>query len=989
MADDHIMPGTCTRKRPCPICGDSSPCLVRDNGDVECGEKGRTNGRRVLTAPRGWTMQGEIDGSQLALVLYVRTADPPEPRPPKYRDFDVDKRTEENERLARRIWERARPAGIDHARLRDYLKARGVLVDRLPGGKVPDQLAFCPDCEERDVKGEGWTRWPAMIGRIAILDRAADGKHKLVQTGLHRTFLARDGTPAKRAEADGNPKMMLGRCGGRAIWLTKKFPAGVAILVEGIEKGAAVLCSAPDAGVLVYLSASYLKSFELPEQLVCRGGPVHTVIYAVDLDRSRLGQGKPQDDFVHALREEVEVDKRGAEFMAGLPTSERWAWRNLTVQERKYPWLTMAVRKPVVDADSKMVQAGLLQTDGELVKGRKSVDWTEVLQAAGPEALAEMVLGGIDVAANRDKAAAAPASDPPAPIGTRSPATPSGEGSGGGGGTPWIGREEDELPIIEGGSLTRARRFLVEQCRLTGAGRFGLARWQGKWLIYDGRAYVVVEDERLRSIVWHWLDGFRAWKRNKAVRLDPTARAVEDVMRALAVDTAVVSETSMCWLDPVIGPAGEPMWGMASLVTRRGRSSPRPDPRSQIVFANGRLDLKRLVDRRLPVQERIRLEPHTPDLFTTTCLPFDLPVAELEALIAGRDRDEIYTRLSPKFYGWLADASDGDGKWENQCLMMLGDTISNDRSIEKIFCPVGLRRGGKGILEDAIAAILGEENVGAINSSNLSDRFGLSHLVGKAVAIMPDAHLDRIAQDSGAVEILKTLSGQGRIPIRDLYQPARTHKLGCRVWIFCNQEPELRDDSAALAGRFVWLPITKSYQGKEDESIKASVPGEAPGIMLLALEGAIRLWSQARRHIEMCGMGQEIYDAFEEDSAPLKKFAGTWLVYERVGQLPKHQRLAPEKLYHAYCVFCEVEEKRHPLGYRKFCRNIRWHLQPFGYDQIPEPDPRDPSKEIRPRTVAGWHVSEEKADLWAKHKDAEPNPQPPTRMPSGRLWKPD
>lgn len=981
---EFLTPGPCALpRRPCPICGDGSPCLVRETGDVECAELGRAG--RALSPPRGWRRGAELGGS-LCLVLYERTADAPEPRSAR-RSPDEDRRRDKAIGDARRQWESASAAGRDHPRLRAYLQARGIPLELLPDGRVPAELAFAESCPDVWIAAERrWASWPAMVARVAAIERAEGGRHRLVQSGAHRTFLARDGSPAKRPAAEGNAKKMLGACGGRAIWLRREFPGGVLVLAEGIETSLACMAGA-QVGALCYMAADYLAKFALPEALVRPGGPVHTIVIAADLDSGRLGGADKVKAFTDRIREALPLGPQEAEYIASLPTGQRWAQFGAELFRHAHPHLTVEVRAPSIDRIPALAEKGLLQTDGELVKGLKKIDWLDVLNAAGPDAVRAGLLDGLDLAEAARRAAAPAPAEPAEPPRTRVDAPDS---SGGVGGTPpWVARSEDDMPIIEEGALTRARRFLWERCRREGAGRFTIARWAGRWLLFDGRAYAAVEDEQLRSIVWHWLDGFKHWRREKLVRVNPTGRAVEDVMRAMAADTAVLAQDLPRWLDPVLDRSGRPSWGAAPNLAAPAAACAgvRPDPRSQIVFPGGRLDLRRLCNKRLPVAERTRLEPHTPDFFTTTCLPYDLPAQDLAGLLAGTaDRDEVYARLCPKFYGWLADASEGDPGWEDQCLKMLGDTIGGDRSIEKIFAVVGLARGGKGILEDAIAAVLGEDNVASLTTENLVREFGLAHCVGKAAAVMPDAHLDSIAQNRGAVEVLKAWSGQGRIPVRDIYESTRTHKMSARLWIFCNEEPELRDNSAALAGRFCWLPIHKGYQGAEDLTIKAAVPAEAPGIMLLALEGAIRLWSMPRRVIEQCRAGLEIYEEFEEQSAPLKKFVSTWLRYVPQDDGTTAGLLTPEELHRAYELFCEHDEHRQPLGFRKFMRSVKWHMRPFGYTQGGGDNP------TRRRHVAGWMLgpageTEELiaqrarvAELWQRR----PADAPPARDRDGR-----
>lgn len=945
--------------RPCPICKADHACAwTADGALVICTHVGRKG--ETLAAPHGYTIGRPSKGDIEGMLYHLDGA----PRPD---DEQLEKQRKEQEaykargrvqaalvwlgcgpreqrggleKLARKInsrgagWESPESEQDAGGRVASYLASRGLDVAKLPGGVLPRALRYHPTCFERfEKRGEKWARvaGPAMVA--AVVDAA--GK----VTGVHRTFLDPHG-PGKRPEELGAAKQMLGACKGRAVRLGE-IPAG--------------------GGELVVVIAEDLDKSGTGQKYA---GVAANAIRALGV---KAGVMRITPAVAPTLAETVKGESRPAGGVKG------------------FDWLDVFVKlgpEPLKAAlELALAEAGAGPNARVLVFGEGIETCLAVMQATGRPAWAcldagKMTAVELPQSEIRDpKSEIAPPTPPTVDAGTRADFDASGEGGGAsddgedGGRAPWIVGGEDEMPIIEEGAVTRARRWLwtCARVRVAGiggvggedAGRFKLARWGGKWWAYHGGAYAELDDEGLRSVALNWLHGFRVQKGRKVLPLDPTPRAAEQMMQALAIDTAVCADRVPAWLPRVI-ENGRAAWGRASawggmLDGQVGRN----DPRTLITFPNGVLDLARVIDRKLPLEERVRLLPHSPELFTTTCLPYALPRAELERLVAGTaDRDEMYGRLCPKFWAWMHDASNGDEGWPWQLQEMLGDTIGLDRSIEKIFAVPGVQRGGKGVLEEAITHIVGERNVGAMDSLSLSDRFGLAHLVGCSVAIMPDAHIDGHAAGPGVVERLKSISGQGRIPIRDLYSKAQTHKLTCRIWMFMNQEPELKDESAALAGRFIWLPITKGYLGREDHTIKASIPAEAPGIMLLALEGAIRLMGKQRRAIDVCGSAEEIAGEFAEASAPLQTFVGEWLAF--VAKDDGGVYLTPDELYQAYECFARQDEKREPLGFRKFIRAVKWIMRPFAYSQ-----PRSDDGP-RVRRITGWRIRHERLDQLAE-----------------------
>lgn len=860
--------------------------------------------------------------------------------------------------LARQQWLRVRDVGRDHPRVAAYLSARGIDVGLLPGGRLPGVLRYDDACWDAREKTEtGWVerRGPAMVAPVA------DVGGELV--GVHRTFLDPDGAAAKRPPGPwGEPKKMLGACRGRMIRLYSEYPRGVLVIAEGIETALACVqatgLAAWASGSSWAIGAAAVRSeglsglVRIPEALFWpaeKGGRgVHTVVFAADLNRGSLRADGQADLYQALLAVMPEYGERELAHLVGLPVGERMARLAGLELQRRYPWVTCVVSLPTAAVCPDLVcaigeegsRSAAPCTALERPRGRPSVDWLDVLIAHGPIGVRRGLVDGVDFAANAARAADWPfgdsAPDPKTPhpkaqdAGTRAGSPTMGEGGGGDRPPPWDPDRWEKRPIIEAAPLVRARRYLWDQARLDGHRRFGLARWGGEWWVYTDGRYVRVEEELLRSRVWDWLGRFAHYKTEKdrrdgrATRLVPGSKTVGEVLGAMAVDTAVLSSQMPAWLPPVLTERGEPIWGRASsldhLAVGAQSASAGPDLRTKIVLMNGVLDISEVARTR-----KARLLPHTPDLFTSTCLPFELPVRELEQMLAGADAAEVYERLCPNWWRFLADASDGDPEWERQLQQMMGDTISNDRTIEKVYLVVGVQRGGKGTIQDAVVAIAGEENVHATTFDSLAgDRFGMAPLVGKSVAIMPDAHLSSWSQGSGAVEILKSVSGQDRVQVRDLYSPARTVRLNTRFWIFCNDEPDLRDDSAAFAHRLVVLPVRKSYLGREDPSIKGSVPREAAGIMLWALMGAIDLASKSHRRIDVCTGGREVREEIERESAHVAAFMGDCVVQAQ------HGSVSPEMLHQAYEWWCRDVAGREPLGLGKFRRKVRTHVEQLG-----------------------------------------------------------
>lgn len=141
------------------------------------------------------------------------------------------------QRIARRIWEAARP--IAGTLVERYLAVRAVAAP-----------------EAADLRFAPWLAHPCGASAPAMVAAIRDADGRII--GAHRTWLAPDG--ARKAELD-PPKAMLGAARGGFVRLAGG--AGATLVAEGIETALSVAPAVSDAHVLAALSAGGLTSFPL------------------------------------------------------------------------------------------------------------------------------------------------------------------------------------------------------------------------------------------------------------------------------------------------------------------------------------------------------------------------------------------------------------------------------------------------------------------------------------------------------------------------------------------------------------------------------------------------------------------------------------------------------------------------------------------------------------------------------------------------------
>jgi hypothetical protein len=145
---------------------------------------------------------------------------------------------------ARRLFQAGQP--IKGTLAETYLRARGITyLDDLPA------LRFHPRCYYRADENAPVETWPAMLAAVTDLQGTI--------TGVHRTWLARDGS-GKAPIA--TPRRAMGQLLGNGV----RFGVvhDVVAVGEGIETLLALRCVLPSLPMIVALSASHLAALVLP-----------------------------------------------------------------------------------------------------------------------------------------------------------------------------------------------------------------------------------------------------------------------------------------------------------------------------------------------------------------------------------------------------------------------------------------------------------------------------------------------------------------------------------------------------------------------------------------------------------------------------------------------------------------------------------------------------------------------------------------------------
>jgi putative DNA primase/helicase len=394
-----------------------------------------------------------------------------------------------------------------------------------------------------------------------------------------------------------------------------------------------------------------------------------------------------------------------------------------------------------------------------------------------------------------------------------------------------------------------------------------LRRWRGGWWEWRRSHWAEVEQPAVRAAAYGFTEhAFYERQTSKGAVVEPWSpnqRKIADLLEALAAIVHLPEDTAQPgWIDHKYDDA-------------------------IVACANGLLDV-----------ERRELLAHTPKFFNVTSVPFDF---DPEASAPLR---------------WLAFLSElwGDDEESVAALQeFFGYVISGRLDLHKILLLVGPTRAGKGAIARVLGALIGRKNVAGPTLTSLAGDFGLAPLLGKPLAVISDARLSGRGSQV-VVERLLAISGEDTITVNRKYRDQWTGKLPCRFMVISNELPQLGDASAAIAGRFVTLLLTKSWLNKEDPTLEPELHAELTGVLNWALDGLERLNANGR--FTKPASTDEAYIALQDLASPVGAF-----VRDRC-KLDIGYEISVDELWGAWKSW--AEDNGHPVGTKqRFGRDLR------------------------------------------------------------------
>ncbi len=315
------------------------------------------------------------------------------------------------------------------------------------------------------------------------------------------------------------------------------------------------------------------------------------------------------------------------------------------------------------------------------------------------------------------------------------------------------------------------------------------------------------------------------------------------------------------------------------------------DGANYTVFANGIVDLS---------SEDLKVMKHTPDFFTLNELPHDFkPDA-----------------TCPNWHSFLTSIWDDNKELKLQLQEWFGYCLTSDVALQKLALLMGKSRGGKGVITDMLAAMVGFENTCSPLLGNLAKDSTLHEMSDKSLTLIPDAHNVHSSVRDSVLSTLKAIVGGDPISYHEMYKGSRMTRFKTKVCISTNNVPDFNDPSGALVNRLLVFPFWKSFVGMEDTALRSRLTPEIAGITQWAIEGLQRLRANNGKFTE-ANVGVAEKEELRKDMFPLAEFVESSCVLDPIAFTML------DDLYNAYRLWATMQGLKVPMLKNNFDKTLR------------------------------------------------------------------
>jgi len=287
---------------------------------------------------------------------------------------------------------------------------------------------------------------------------------------------------------------------------------------------------------------------------------------------------------------------------------------------------------------------------------------------------------------------------------------------------------------------------------------------------------------------------------------------------------------------------------------------------------------------------------HTPNYFTTVCLPYDY------------DPDAA----CPEFELFLTDIMLGRQDYIELLQEFIGYLFRPDLREQKFLLCVGAGANGKGVLFEVIQSLVGIENCSQVPISRFADRFSLNSTIGRIANL---THESSHILENEAENILKSYVAGDSLTIDRKHRDPIDIQPTAKLLIATNSLPRFGDKTQAIWRRILLVPFDLVLEEQYQIKNKAEyLKKELPGILNWALAGLGRLNANGFT----IPQGQkELMEEYRRDADPARAF-----LMDNYSESLNGEYVPCGELYKAYKEFC-TDNGCHPMNERTFGQHVK------------------------------------------------------------------
>jgi P4 family phage/plasmid primase-like protien len=404
--------------------------------------------------------------------------------------------------------------------------------------------------------------------------------------------------------------------------------------------------------------------------------------------------------------------------------------------------------------------------------------------------------------------------------------------------------------------------------------------WNGLYFQYDGTRYLERSETDVRALLAAHIESRLLVEYRRQVarsRQDDDSRKP----RKSGVSCGLVSSTLQALGGRTLRLGVLPMPGW---LTDRAEGS-------VLGFHNGLLDI-----------DQGELWPHTPDWFSSVCLPYDHDPAA----------------SCPRWLAVLGQNLEGDVERISLLQEFFGYTLLNSTDAQKFIFLVGEGANGKSVVLAGLHAMLGQDNVSTVPLEKFGERFAMAQTLGKLVNVCPEVgELDKTAEGT-----LKSFVSGDRMTFEKKGIDAFSARPTARLVLSTNNVPRFSDRSEGVWRRLLLVPFNRQVPVGErvagmDKPEFWLGAGEVPGILNWALEGLKRLKANGMQFTDPAVCRAALHE-HRADSDPCRAF-----LEEHYAVEPDAPPLPAACLYQEFRGWCEQNGYNHIPTANAFGRQVR------------------------------------------------------------------